>query len=443
MLGTTTLLHARIRDTPRLRRIADWFAIGVATAVPWSTSGTAIWIALWLAAALPTMSIEQIRRELATAAGALPVLLWGLAVVGMSWAEVSWHERFEGLSHFHRLLIIPLLLAQFRRSERGAWVLYGYLAATLGVLVASWALALVPSLASHGSQFGVPTKNYIFQGESFTLCAFALIGHACERGRARQWPAALGLVAVAALFLANIFFVATSRTALVVIPVLALFVGWRQFGWRGLLGAGLIGVAVGAAVWFSSSHLRERVNDSVAEFEAYRKSDAVNSTGLHIEFLRKSPPIVATAPLFGHGTGSMLEQFRSVTSGETGASSLLTANPHNQILVVAIQLGVLGAGVLAAMWIAHLLLFRRSGLVALIGALVVIQNVVASLFNSELFDFTEGWLYVFGVGVAGGTVSRQRDSAPDAALADASKTMEAYEIEAAPASIGSGDEGSQ
>jgi len=38
-----------------------------------------------------------------------------------------------------------------------------------------------------------------------------------------------------------------------------------------------------------------------------------------------------------------------------------------------------------------------------------VQNVVSSLFNSHLFDFTSGWLYVFGVGVIGGMVLRQRD----------------------------------
>jgi O-antigen ligase len=424
MHGTTAVLHARIRDTPRLRRLADWFAIGVAVSLPWSTSAAAILIALWLAAVSPTMSIEQIRRELATAAGGLPALLWVLAAVGMLWADVSWSERLAGLGHFNRLLMIPLLLAQFRRSGRGLWVLYGYLASTLGVLIASWALALVPGLAWHGSQFGVPTKDYIFQGESFALCAFALIGRAGERGRAGQWPAVLGLVAIAALFLANIFFVATGRTVLVVIPVLALFVGWRQFGWKGLLGAGLVGVAVGTAVWFTSPYLRARVNDSFADLAAYRQSDEPNSTGLHLDLLRKSLPITATAPIIGHGTGSVFEQFRRVTTVGTGASSMLAANPHNQVLAVAIQLGLVGSSVLLAMWIAHVLLFRGGGLVALIGAIVVIENVIASLFNSHLFDFTEGWLYVFGVGVAGGTVLRQRDPAPDAALADVSKAIE-------------------
>jgi hypothetical protein len=76
--------------------------------------------------------------------------------------------------------------------------------------------------------------------------------------------------------------------------------------------------------------------------------------------------------------------------------------------------GLVGVAVLLAMWIVHLLLFvRGAGLTAWIGTIVVVQNVVASLFNSHLFDFTSGWLYVFGVGVgvAGGMVLRQRDCA--------------------------------
>jgi hypothetical protein len=60
------------------------------------------------------------------------------------------------------------------------------------------------------------------------------------------------------------------------------------------------------------------------------------------------------------------------------------------------------------MWWFHLLLFRDEGLMAWIGLLVVVQNIFTSLFNSHLFDFHEGWMYVLGVGVAGGTVLRAR-----------------------------------
>ena len=47
----------------------------------------------------------------------------------------------------------------------------------------------------------------------------------------------------------------------------------------------------------------------------------------------------------------------------------------------------------------------------------MVQNIVSSLFNSHLFDFTSGWLYVFGVGVVGGMALRQKDLGKDIPLA--------------------------
>jgi hypothetical protein len=52
-------------------------------------------------------------------------------------------------------------------------------------------------------------------------------------------------------------------------------------------------------------------------------------------------------------------------------------------------------------------MFLRPGLIAELGLIVVVQNIAGSLFNSHLFDFTEGWLYVLGVAVAGGMLARR------------------------------------
>jgi O-antigen ligase len=62
------------------------------------------------------------------------------------------------------------------------------------------------------------------------------------------------------------------------------------------------------------------------------------------------------------------------------------------------------------MWLAHLALFRGEGLINWIGLLVVIQNMLTSLLNSHLFDFNEGWIYVLGVGIAGGMTLAMRTS---------------------------------
>jgi len=66
------------------------------------------------------------------------------------------------------------------------------------------------------------------------------------------------------------------------------------------------------------------------------------------------------------------------------------------------------------MWVAHLLLFCGSGAARWIGLVVLVQNIVPCLFNSHLFDFTQGWTYVFGVGVLGGLVMRGSYAVPAA-----------------------------
>ena len=122
-----TVVRDKSFDLATLQKLADWLAIGVAVSLPWSTSATGILIVLWLVGVLPTLSIELVRRELFTAAGGLPALLWLLGAAGMLWAGVGWAERFNGLDGFHRLLVIPVLLAQFRRSQHGDQVLVGFL----------------------------------------------------------------------------------------------------------------------------------------------------------------------------------------------------------------------------------------------------------------------------------------------------------------------------
>lgn len=393
-------------DRKRLLHLADWMAFGVAVSLPWSTSATSILIALWLIAVLPTLNGQLVWREIKSPAGGLPVLLWLLAALGMLWADVPWHDRVSGLDGYNRLLTIPLLLAQFRRSDRGVLVLYGYLASAVCLLITSWAFALIPALSSYGKFHGVPVKDYVYQTDEFLICGFALLGiglaaaTGVDRMRRDRWvPIALGL-----LFLSNLAFVFTSRTGLLVLPFMIVALGWRLSRIKGMVVACVIAVVLGPILWLTSSHLRDFTLHSIADMRAYFTTNAPTSGGLHIEFLRRSVAIIDKAPLIGHGTGSIGEQFRGTAVGDSGAQSVISVNPHNQIFAVAIQIGFLGTIILLAMWLAHFMLFRGDSAASWIGKVVVIENVVSSVVNTHLFDFSQGWLYVFGVGVAGGMV---------------------------------------
>jgi O-antigen ligase len=387
----------------RLVRIADGLVAAVAVSLPWSTSATGILIVLWLIALLPTLDGASLRREFLSAAGGLPILLWGLGAVGMLWADAGWSERIAGLSGFHKLLIIPLLLAQFRRSEQMQWAILGFLASCGLLLIVSWMLVLIPGLTWRGKTLGVPVKDYISQSALFAVCAFGLIDRAADLWRSGK-QRALVLLLAAALFIANIGFVATGRTTLVVLAVLALLFGLRKSGWRGGLGVCVIGGMLSAGLWASSPYLRDRVSTAIGEVESYSGNN-VTSAGLRLEYWRKSFAFIAEAPAIGHGTGTIPQLFRR-DAGPGTDPQLITTNPHNQVLTVAIQLGFLGAIALIAMWAAHVALFRDRTHFAWLGLVVVVQNVVGSLFNSYLFDFGQGWLYVLGVGIMGGTVLR-------------------------------------
>ena len=397
---------------PRLVQIADGLATAVAVSLPWSTSATSILIALWLIALVPTLDASSVRREVLSAAGGLPLLLWALGALGMLWADVSWSDRIAGLSGFHKLLFIPLLLAQFRRSGHAKWAILGFLASSVVLLVVSWALVLTPGIPwrwrGHKS-LGVPVKDYIMQSVIFAICAFGLLGQAAELWRVRALHS-LALFLVALAFIANIAYVATARTTLVVMAVMFVLFAVRQFGWKGALGAALIGTVLTGTVWASSPYLRQRVSAAVEELQIYGAGDVNTPTGLRIEYWKKSLAFIAEAPLIGHGTGTIPALFRRDTTATTNPA-LITTNPHSQILAVMIELGLVGAAALVAMWLAHLALFRHDSLVAWFGLLVVTYNVVSSLFNSHLFDFGEGWLYVFGVGLTGGMMLRAADAA--------------------------------
>ena len=240
----------------------------------------------------------------------------------------------------------------------------------------------------------VPVKDHITQNTEFTVCIFALAALAAQAwARRRQWWA-VGMIALALVFVANIFYVATSRTILVALPVLLVLFGYRHFRMRGLLVLLLAATAFAALAWTTSSNLRERVTRAIANVEEYQ-TDFNTPVGLRLEFWRRSLEFVGEAPLIGHGTGAIEERLRR--GGETRPAAV-TSNPHNQILAVAFQLGVLGAALLIAMWVVHLRLFSRPGLPAWIGLSVVVLYVVSSLFNSHLFDFTQGLGYGLAVG---------------------------------------------
>ena len=397
------------RDPAAHTFTVDAFAVLVALALPWSTSGVAIFMVLWFLALIPTLDPRALLRSLMRPACALPLAFFALAVVGMLWADSPWPTRLHGVNPVVKLLAVPFLLYHFERSQRANWVFAAFLVSCALLMGLSWIVLFAPEfkVASTASA-GVPVKNYIDQSQEFALCLFALAPVFLSMFDQRRFALAAACATLMLGFFANMMFVVSARTALVYIPILLMLFAILHLSRRAmvLLFAGALTAA--ALIWSTSPYLRNRVEAVAVEYQYYHEKNAPSSTGLRLEYWRKSLRFFANAPLLGNGTGSSKQLFERAAIGQNGASADAISNPHNQTLNVAVQWGMFGCVVLYAMWLCHLLLFRGKDLSSWIGLLVVAQNVVSSLLNSHLFDFHEGWIYVLGVGVAGGMALKTR-----------------------------------
>lgn len=396
------------RNTAAWTKAADIAVVLLAISLPWSTSLVAIFAVAWLLLLIPTAELRDFAETLKRPACVFPVLLFALAVVGTLWAtDIAWAARLQGINPVAKLLAIPILIRHFEKSGRGLWVGLGFLASCTVVMLMSWLMFVDPRLAFDPTRsLGVPVKNYIAQSQEFALCAFAAFGAAVYLLKVERKLSAAFLAILGVGFLANMVFVASSRTVFVCIPVLFVIFAVMHFSSRGVALTMAAVVAAGAIGWMSSPYLRMRTGMIFTEYQNYRDTNAITSVGERLEFWRKSIKFVEEAPLAGHGTGSTKTLFAQDAVGQSGVSAQIIGNPHNQTLNVAVQWGVIGVLVLYAMWIAHLKMFAGTGLAAWIGLIAVVENFVSSLLNSHLFDFTEGWIYVLAVGIAGGMVAR-------------------------------------
>jgi O-antigen ligase len=398
----------RWRDPAAWSTTVDVFAILLALSLPWSTSLVGIFGAALIVPMLPLLDVKAFLQSLKRPICALPIALFVLAVVGTLWSDAPWGARLYAIGPTAKLLLLPVLFYHFQRSARGIQVLIAFLVSCVLLMAMSWIVAFDPGLAlKSGAEYGVPVKNYIDQSQEFALCAVALAYPIIGLLRTRRyWLAAL-LIAVSLSFVVNMMFVIVSRTALVTMPIMLVVFALLHLRWRSIVIILGVTTLFAGLAWATSPQLRWTTTTFLRDYELYQWRDEPTSIGLRLRFWQKSLRFFAEAPVIGHGTGSIRGLFEDAAAGpKVFANAFVVANPHNQTLNVAIQWGAIGIVVLYAMWLVHLRLFRGDGLEAWIGLLVVVQNIFTSLFNSHITDFHEGWMYVLGVGVAGGMLLR-------------------------------------
>jgi O-antigen ligase len=266
----------------------------------------------------------------------------------------------------------------------------------------------------NGSAQGTAANPHVFKmhiTQSIFMAFFAFL--LAVKARLADVPKMRLLFALAALLAVyNILFMVQGRTGYVVLVALTAYFCFDWLGRKGLAVAVAVCLVTGVAGYYAPGPMQQRIKLATTEVEMWQPGKGAmnsNSSGLRLDYYTNSLSIIRDHPLFGVGTGGFEKAYDEKVRNTAMASS---NNPHNQYLLITVQLGVLGLGLLLYLFYTQ---WRMAGLLPTVleqnlarGVLLTIAS--GSLLNSLLLDHSEGLFFAWASGVlfAGLNVARQR-----------------------------------
>ena len=334
---------------------------------------------LWLLAGQYKTLSKIVKNNLVASSS---LLLFCFFIVGLSYSSVSNADAFSMLLKYIELIFV-LLLTVFLSTERSRYWAWN-------AFILSSALILVISYLMH---FGVLDLNHqgapAFKSRITHSIFISFFGFFCAHkaydGIAYQKLYWLLLIVCAY----NLFFIVEGRTGQLIAVALVLLFAVQRFTKRGILLAVFI-VGLLMLLFLNYSDKAARFNEGVVNIQSDLKpgpEQSQTSMGQRYMFWRYSLELIAEKPLFGHGTGSFAKEYERIASTET----MMAKNPHNEFLMVSVQLGVVGLliylGFLASQYFLSKKLADQEKYVAQ-GLLLTL--IITSLFNTPIMDHAEG-----------------------------------------------------
>jgi O-antigen ligase len=314
-----------------------------------------------------------------------PVALWSLLLfacflVGSYHGDAPRSDAVAMLKKYRELLFIPLLLPFLTEARYRQWAWLAFIVASVVTLVGSQLMNM--GLFCVNLQCLPYFKSYITHGIFIAFFAFFITHKAFDsRGLVQILYSAILL-----LCLYNLFFVSQGRTGQLIFIVLMPLFAIQRFSKKGLLLSVLV-MTILLASFIGFSDKAVRIKEGFASAKAHLHANAAQgeySMGERFTFWKYSAKLIAKKPIFGHGTGNFTKAYQDM-------SGRAANNPHNEFLLIGVQLGAIGLvfylGFFASQYYYARTLPEHDKWMAqgLLAALIV-----TSLFNSPLMDHTEG-----------------------------------------------------
>ena len=378
---------------PRAAIAGQWGVIALGLSIPVSVALDNILLGLiallWLAGGEWRGKAALIRHNPVAIAA---LVLFGLLAAGALYSSGNTGVLFKYID----LLFIPVFLAYFQDAKTRERALLAFCCAAIASILVSYLAymdlllhsTLLPRESINPNGFKASVTHSLIVG--FAAYVFALRARDEQNRTLRAAYIALMLIAAH-----NVIFMIWGRTGYLVLASLFLYFFAVTLGRRGMA----LGVALFAAIFLTayvaSASIQQRANDAVRQFKAWEPgTPSTDSIGERLEYWGNSLQIIREQPLLGSGTGSFPDVYARAVAGR---GMLATVNPHNEYLLIAVQIGLVGLASLVYLFYRQ---WRCAGRLAGVfyrdlGRGVVLTFVVGCLFNSLLLDHTEGLLYAW------------------------------------------------
>ena len=316
-----------------------------------------------------------------------PVAAWSLLlflwfILGSSYTSAIPSDAFSMVMKYRELIFIPVLFSFLSTERYRCWVWKAFFFASVLTLLVSYLMDI--GILDFRGQGGASFKSRITHSIFISFFAF-FCAHKAYDG---QHYAKLYWV-LCILCVYNLFFIVEGRTGQLIVVLLILLFGVQRLTKKYFLLTMLIMVIL-LALFLNFSDKATRISEGFASTQSYLQSHPEKTevtVGARLTFWRYSLKLIAEKPLLGHGTGSFAKEYERIAQNE----HLTAKNPHNEFLMIGVQLGLVGLsiyfGFLASQYYYSRKLPNKEKWLA---QGLLLSLMVTSLFNTPFMDHSEG-----------------------------------------------------
>lgn len=313
----------------------------------------------------------------------LSCLLFALFILGMTYTNAAMDDALSYLKKYRELLLIPIVLsilrdnpALKRRCENG------FLLGCTLLLISSYGMyfSILPTLKIGNSTLYHITHSFFISILAFYTAQKSL--NAITQKSRYLWALLYFSSAV------NLFYIAPGRTGMLVfVFLMCLILVQRLTIFKQIIYLVLL-ICMIFLTYKTSANLQTRTKQASEEIQAYEYGASRTSLGMRFDWWINSIQIIKEKPLFGHGTGS----FDKVhTRFIQGSDMVDTDNPHNEYLLIGVQLGLVGVTLFLMLFLAqYFCSFKLKKPDKLFLQGVVTAMIVGCIMNSFLYDSHQG-----------------------------------------------------